>query len=552
MTAATYGTNLTDIVDDTQTTSATGWSALGGGGAALNPGSTELFIEDTEAMTKDAFGTARKGMIYNAGSDQGGLGTDGAYSWWCTFTSVPSLDTKAGAGFDVLIGSGSGDYDHYHVFGSDTFPFGGWFFACVQEDLAGDEVTGTPTATQQYFGVLADATAAGAPSKGETIGLDTVRAGRHDIVIEFGTTPDADATFDGVMTNLETATNRWGMMVQKDPGGAFENSGLIQFGTSTNEVNFTDSNKVFFLRDHDHTTTNFHTWEFNNASSVANLTNIFVKALGTTSPGRLVVNDDATVNLTTCTFVDMGTFTFDANTTADSCTFLGCGAVTANEADLSGSSFLAPSVAADDAAVIWDETLAAAETISELDNCTFSQGTNAHHAITFGTGVDEDITLTGIEFTDFDSTADANGATLEFLATAGSLTCTLIGCTVGGAAASSSNVGVDDAAGITVTVAVAVPVTITVVDEAGDPVSTAQTSVYLSADDTEVMNTDTNGSGVATASFTGTTPAACYIRVRKGSTGATKYFPTSTTGTIAATTGLTTTVVLREDTINST
>ena len=105
MTAATYTTNLTDIIDDTQTTSSSGWSALGGGASALNPGSTELFIEDTEAMTKDAFGTARKGMIFNTGGDQGGLGTDGAYSVWCSFTSVPSLDTKAGAGFDFLIRS---------------------------------------------------------------------------------------------------------------------------------------------------------------------------------------------------------------------------------------------------------------------------------------------------------------------------------------------------------------------------------------------------------------------------------------------------------------
>ena len=135
MTVATYTTNLVEIIGDAQTTSASNWSAIGGGAAALNPGSTELFIEQAEAMTKDAFGTARKGMIFDTTADQGGSGTDGAYSVWCTFTSIPSLDTKAGAGFDFLIGSSSSAYEHYHLFGSDTFPFGCWFFGAVNDSF---------------------------------------------------------------------------------------------------------------------------------------------------------------------------------------------------------------------------------------------------------------------------------------------------------------------------------------------------------------------------------------------------------------------------------
>jgi len=505
MATATYTTNLVDIVDDTQTASSSNWSALGGGGAALNPGSTELFIEDTQSMTKDAFGQDQKGMIYDTGSDQGGSGTDGAYSFWITFTSIPSLDTKAGQGLEVLIGSATNAYEHYEVFGSDTVPFGGWLFACVNEDTAGDNTTGSPTAgVERTFGVMADATAAGSPSKGETISLDTVREGRHDIVIEYGTGADPEATFDGIMTNLETATNRWGLMVQKEPGGAFENSGLIQFGTSTNAVEFNDESKVIFLRDHDHVTSNFHTWECNHASSVITFTNLVVKALGTTSKGRWVTNDNPTMTWTTCQFVDMGTFSFDSNATIDTCTFLNCGQVTTT-GDMQGSNFLESAVAADTGAAYVD----AAYTDTYLDGTTFSMGSNSHHAIDFGTSVTSSLTLRNVAFSGFGSTDDANDSTVRFLATSGSLTLSLENCTVDGAAATTSNFSVDDAAGITVTLSIdPVATLVHVNDHNGDDLENAR--VFLEAKDAtgdlpfeETVTSITRSGTTATVSHTG-------------------------------------------------
>lgn len=103
----------------------------------------------------------------------------------------------------------------------------------------------------------------------------------------------------------------------------------------------------------------------------------------------------------------------------------------------------------------------------------------------------------------------------------------------------------------TVTVSASVPVTITIVDASGGPIQNVQTSVYLSSDDSQVMNTDTNASGVATASFTGTTPAACYIRWRKSSTGTTRYVSGSSTGTIVADTGLSAQFIMQTDDIAS-
>jgi hypothetical protein len=92
-----------------------------------------------------------------------------------------------------------------------------------------------------------------------------------------------------------------------------------------------------------------------------------------------------------------------------------------------------------------------------------------------------------------------------------------------------------------------VPIAITVKDAETNPVDLAQTSVFLTSDDTEVLNTDTNASGIASGSFPGSTPAGCYVRVRKSSDGDTKYIPFSTTATIASSTGLDLQVTLLED-----
>lgn len=475
MTAASYTTNLVEIIGDTETNSTTNWTALGGGASGLTAAEVDVFLEGSQCLSKAAFASSRKGMIYNDGADYGGSGTDGAYSFWITHLTPNSLDTKAGAGIDVLIGSGTAAYNHFHVGGSDTIPFGGWIFAAVNEATSADETTGSPTSgVEQYFGVLFDLPSGG-PTKGNPNLIDTVRAGRHDLVITGGTSPDSAATFAGAISTLETATLRWGLLAQRNPGGAFENSGLIQFGTSGSACRFTDSNKVIFLRAHDHVTTNFHTWEINNASSEINLTNITVKALGTVSPGRWVTNNNATVNFVTCNFIAMGTFSFGTNSTIDTCTFLQSGQVTYGGADLSGSSILESSVAADEGALYVNETIGSPTTLTNLNGMSFSKGTNAHHAIRFGTGVTADITLTNCDFAGFGTTPDANDSTFRFDATSGTLNLNLVNCTVAGATASASNISIDDAAGVTVALVID-PVTtkFTVQDEDGSPIQNAR------------------------------------------------------------------------------
>jgi hypothetical protein len=135
--------------------------------------------------------------------------------------------------------------------------------------------------------------------------------------------------------------------------------------------------------------------------------------------------------------------TLDSAVTWNGGTVKNSGQVTATDAIFNGLNVLTSSVAAGSGAVLWNS---ANDPDGNLDDGVYVQGTNAHSAIEFGTLVTSDITIRNCDFTGFGSTDDVNGAVFKFLATTGSLTLNLIGCTTDGA------FSVDDSAGIAVTV----------------------------------------------------------------------------------------------------
>lgn len=104
-------------------------------------------------------------------------------------------------------------------------------------------------------------------------------------------------------------------------------------------------------------------------------------------------------------------------------------------------------------------------------------------------------------------------------------------------------------AGSTTINPLSVNLTITVKDQEGVLINTAQVAVYKTSDNTQLMNEYTgtpNPDGVATQGFSYLTDTPVYYRIRKSSTGDTKYIPASGTGTITAS-GLTVTVTLFVD-----
>ena len=92
-----------------------------------------------------------------------------------------------------------------------------------------------------------------------------------------------------------------------------------------------------------------------------------------------------------------------------------------------------------------------------------------------------------------------------------------------------------------------VTLSVTVLDSSGTPVATAQVAIYDSSN-VQLMNEDTNGSGIATEPYNYTSPEAVTWRVRKTSPGTTRYLPNDGSGTITAA-GFSTTVTLNVDSI---
>lgn len=539
MTAAAYSTNLADIFTDGTTT---GWTSIGTGGAALTQ-ETDYFIQGTSCMSKGAFASATKGMIYAHGSDAGGSGADGAYIAWMSHTAPNSLDTKANGGMMFLIGSAVGAYERYYVGGKDTMTFLGWELVAVSETVAGDATTGSPSATvESHFGGLWNLPSGG-PTKGAPNVIDGVRFGRCDAIMEFGdVTPNGPATFDGVVADLDSVTNRYGLVTQRRPGGAFENSGLVQFGSATNAVRFEDSNKTILLRDHDHVTTNFHTWEVRNSASVVNFTNLVVSALGATSRGRWVTTDNATMTWKGCTFTDMGVFGFLSNATIKTTTFRRCDAITHGGANMSSALIDDTNVAVNTSALIYNE---AADPDGEMDDMSFTMGSTATHAIEFGTSSPLNITLRDIDFVGYGAANTANDSTFHIKRTAGTVTINVIG--------GSGNVTYRSD-GATVNIVVN-PVTFKVIMQKPDGSlitdSTINIEVLAAAGGDETVGaqivrtvTDANGEVSDTRTYTSDQPVSGWAR---GDLAAPNYRQTDISGTISKDNGLTLTYKMVEE-----
>ena len=178
--------------------------------------------------------------------------------------------------------------------------------------------------------------------------------------------------------------------------------GVWSLGTSATATFFEDYNSALNVRDEFLTYTDFNRIEVRNAASTVNLINtnaslvfrndIITSQNAAYAPaqprGNFEMIDNATVSMSGCTWVDMGTFIFQSNATLTDTTFRRCDLVTQD-----GSSFTRCE---------FSDGRATASLLSndltKISNCTFnSDGSN--HAVeltSLGTGsVDWDSTATG-------------------------------------------------------------------------------------------------------------------------------------------------------------
>ncbi len=119
---------------------------------------------------------------------------------------------------------------------------------------------------------------------------------------------------------------------------------------------------------------------------------------------------------------------------------------------------------------------------------------------------------------------------------------------------SGSTPSVRNGSGASTTVAASVTVTMECLDENGDGIQNVQCSMFLDSDLSEVLNADSNASGIATTGFSGSTPAGIHWRMRKGSGSGSggNFKKESGIGTIETGTGFSVTQTLKLNPINAT
>ncbi len=412
---ATYNTDLSlfDAAD-----SAGNWAELSGHSSGGAPSAdTENYMQNSISVsqaTGQASGT-NAGMECDYGS---------AISWtsgwvimaWQYYAAPTNLNSWANGGMRFGIGSSTGNMSYWNAMGDD---FGGSPYACWQNTAIDPETTpdgtddGSPTGDVRLFGSLPNVRAK--ISKGSPHACDIIRYGRGEIYAT-GT----GGTFAGYAAANDTDTARWGLF-QKVRGGYLW-KGLFSFGQSGTSLAFSDSNVNIFIDDTPRVAAGFNTMQILNSSSSVSLTGITISGVGTSitgsapiSPGDFDNASGATLMMDSCTFVDMGTFDFDASTYSNTITdtiFRRCGQVTQGGAVIDGCLFSnCPGTVS-----------LLVNNLNSIDNCDFvSAGTN--HAIKLTSDhAGNSYTLTNCTYTGYAGTDGSTGNECIFNDSGGAVT----------------------------------------------------------------------------------------------------------------------------------
>jgi len=515
MTAPSYTEDLTDL---TLSEEGSGWAessdtAWDDQGPPAYQDQDYAYIQGSYSVTADTTKTGVGTLLWDYGSTFT-VPTDGAMLIWINFYNPNALDTLANGGLRAIIGSADNTFWSWDVGGSDygSYPYGGWQCFAVNDTVSADDTVNSYAGGSHQFVGCGVKVLTGI-GKGESLQVDAIRVGRCSSIFEYGETADY-ATIAGYAAVNDATSARWGL-IQAVAGGYLW-KGRMQLGTSTNAVDFRDSDALIFIQDTRKVTANFNTIEVVNGSSNVEMTGfqfICLDPTNTASKGRWITTNDATVSLDACTFVDMSTFTFDSNTDAIDCVWRRCAQIDVGGGDISGafvdSSTVTGGGSAGGGAVLWNDS---GDPDTSMDGASFTKGAGSHHAVEFGTSAPLTINLTNMTFTDF-SASNQQTTSAIYLPDKGSDQTWSIGHSGTTGTLSYYQARVGD----TVNVVSNVPVTMACVDADNDPVQDVQCSVWKSSDGTQIMNEDSQAvTGIATENFNYPgTEVEIYWRARK-------------------------------------
>jgi len=393
VTAAAYTSDLTDIFLFQSTTSV---SAYGGGGAGLGTG-VDFAMEGTLAVDKQigsGGSGAEKGFLYDNTSNFT-IGADDHFFIWIMLATPGTADSRDNRGIVGCIGDSTSAFVKFHLHGNDTLPLGGGRSYALRFDNTTlsnfRTLVGSPGTTPSWIGGGANTTAA---AKAANLGVDGARIGTgYDVT--GGTGADPEANFAGIAADDESTSEG---IFQTAPGG-YTWKGKLRIGNSGGggtPCEFLDSNALLQIEDTRHSLADFTEMLLEDAASILTLDRVTFLGLGTNNPGRFeMITSAATANLTDCTFQDFGDTVLGTGATFLRVAWINADVVTANGADLSGSSVSGFEGADDTAALLWNT---ATDPDGLLDDMTFTQesGVFFTHAIEFTSSAPLTQTINGM------------------------------------------------------------------------------------------------------------------------------------------------------------
>lgn len=502
MAAPSYATDLTDIYLDTDN-----FSTVGGG--RVTAAETDDYIQGNNCWSHDPFSSGTEGGVYDSVTAET-IATDDAVYIWTKCDVAATLGTHAAGGISALIGNGTGALKVYYIAGSDDYQYGGWKCYPVDPTLTPSTNIGSPSGTWDHFGIQWYVPSTGA-SKGYPMKIDAMRHGR--VMSVNGGDSGTPATWDAAAAYDATGTRQWGILQPTTTGAALQ--GILNLGVVL-AVYSRDSNRAIVIVDTEWTAADFTQIIFSDASNDVEWDNIGVLALGTNNRGIIDVTADGDITWTNSTFEGIDQTTLLSNCTFDGSKWLSCNEVDGGGASMLGCEILTPTVAAGSYGLLWN---VATDTDGLLDGMNFTKGSNSHHAIELGLTSPTSITLNDVTFSGFNASNGNTDSTIGVLRTSGTVTINWTGGTA----------PTYQTAGATVVVQNTVTLTLT------DVVVGSQCSIYATAGGVETVGTElmneTAVSSTVTEPYAYSSSQPIVVRVRNSS-GATRYFPYTTPGTI--------------------
>jgi hypothetical protein len=563
--AVTITDNRTIINEADATTGWTGSATVSVGTAEPTPvESTGRLAMIVSTSTHNAYVT-----ITSANMSSGFL-----VYWWIGHRA--ELDTQANGGLMLQVGDGT-DRIGFHVAGSDKLGFthfdGPVTWQCLCLDTANLGAFSN-TAFSGSYAALSNAAVTqlgvGFKTLVKSVGgvvncfwdigryMDPSQNNGCAITVTAGTSGDP-GTFAQIATADRGTANQQAHGIVRELGaGLYGVQGPIRFGnpTGTSSSWFEDKNVSVVFEDREFQTTKYKIVIVDNGTGTTTFRLGTKVGTGTTATGTDGCNliapsgvgaqfDAATDTDVTDVFIYGSTFdgfsqglSFRTGHEFIGSRVLASGQITAGGATMVNSQISGSTAAS---ALLWNVNT---DTSGLLDGMSYSMGTSGH-GIEFGPNTPSSISFNDITFTGYGGTPGSNltsstGSTnaAVYNNSGKEITINITG--------TGTTPSVRNGASATTIVVSSVPLAVSVIDTATNPIQTAQVAIYLSSNNSELLNADTDVNGEVSGSYSGGTPASIYVRVRKSSTGDTKYIPASTTGTITSS-GFAITITLRED-----